>query len=681
VSRYRVAVDVGGTFTDVFVLDEDTAAVNVAKVASTPDDPMEAIMSGISAAGVDLADVTLFSHGTTVATNALITRRFPPVAMVTTRGFRDVLEIRRGTRDDLWDAYKDVAPAIVRRRDRLEVSERIDYQGQVIQELDEAEARSVAEQLRARGVQTVAVCFINAYANPTNERRMRQILEEELPDVAISTSSEILPEIFEYERFSTTVANAVLSPLVGGYVKRLGKRLKQGGYDGDLLLLHSGGGVMTEALVQKYAVRVAASGIAAGAIACQRLAGLCGYENAIGLDMGGTSTDISLVYGGEMRTTNEWSVEYGHPICFPSIEILTIGAGGGSLAWIDQGGSLRNGPQSAGADPGPACYGRGGDQPTNSDANLVLGRLGTELVGGAMTLDRRLAESAIRDGVGEPLGLELLDAASAVIQVANANMADAVRLISIRRGYDPRDFALVAFGGAGALHGAALAKELSIPTVIVPPNPGITSALGCLLVDVRHDLATMYLRPLAEADADEIEAAFAELEVEARDRMREEGVPGELVSLQRTIAMRYLGQWRSLAVTAVANAPLEEAVARFHDEHEREFTYRREDAPVEIYQLGLRAIGVTPKPEFKPQELSGRAKQAQPYATRPAKFDDHPELVATPVFDRAMLEPGHLIAGPAVIEQFDSTVLVPPDVNAEIDEWGIIRMQILEAQS
>ena len=677
-SRYRVAVDVGGTFTDVFVLDEDTAAVNVAKVPSTPDDPMEAIMSGVAAANVNLADVTLFSHGTTVATNALITRRFPPVAMVTTRGFRDVLEIRRGTRDDLWDAYKDVAPAIVRRRDRLEVSERIDYQGQVIQELDEAEARSVAEQLRARGVATVAVCFINAYANPANEQRMQEILEEELPDVSISTSSEILPEIFEYERFSTTVANAVLSPLVGGYVQRLGKRLKKGGYDGDLLLLHSGGGVMTEALVQKYAVRVAASGIAAGAIACQRLAGLCGYENAVGLDMGGTSTDISLVYGGEMRTTNEWSVEYGHPICFPSIEILTIGAGGGSLAWIDQGGSLRNGPQSAGADPGPACYGRGGDQPTNSDANLVLGRLGTELVGGAMTLDRSLAEDAIRKGVGEPLGLELLDAASAVIQVANANMADAVRLISIRRGYDPRDFALVAFGGAGALHGAALAKELSIPTVIVPPYPGITSALGCLLVDVRHDLSTMYLRPMAQAQPDEIEAEFAKLEVEARERMREEGVPDEHVSLQRTIAMRYLGQWRSLAVPAGAKTSLEEAVARFHDEHEREFTYRREDAPIEIYQLGLRAIGITPKPEFKPQELSGRDKPAEPYTTRPAKFDDYSETVETPVFNRSTLEPGHLIAGPAVIEQFDSTVVVPPDVTAEIDEWGIIRMQIAE---
>jgi N-methylhydantoinase A len=681
VSNYRVAVDVGGTFTDVFVLDEDTADVNVAKVPSTPHDPMEAIMNGVAAANVDLENVTLFSHGTTVATNALITRRFPPVAMVTTRGFRDVLEIRRGTRDDLWDAYNDVAPAIIPRRDRLEVSERIDYEGRVLEPLDEAQARQVAAKLRARGVETVAVCFINAYANPANENRMREILEEELPGVSISTSSEILPEIFEYERFSTTVANAVLSPLVGGYVQRLGQRLKDGGYRGDLLLLHSGGGVMTEALVQKYAVRLAASGIAAGAIACQRLAALCGYENAIGLDMGGTSTDISLVYGGEMRTTKEWSVEYGHPICFPSIEILTIGAGGGSLAWIDQAGSLRNGPQSAGADPGPACYRRGGDQPTNTDANLVLGRLGTELVGGAMTLDHVAAEEVIREGVGEPLGLDLLDAASAVIQVANANMADAVRLISIRRGYDPRDFALVAFGGAGALHGAALARELSIPTVLVPPNPGITSALGCLLVDVRHDLATMYLRPLAEADAGEIEAEFVALEDAARERMREEGVADADVSLQRTIAMRYLGQWRSLAVPIEPGASLDDAVAAFHDQHEREFTYRREDAPVEIYQLGLRAIGVTPKPEFTAQELAGRERPAQPYTTRPAKWDEYPEMVATPIYKRQQLLPGQLIAGPAVIEGFDSTVVVPPNVTAEVDEWEIIRMQILEAQS
>jgi N-methylhydantoinase A len=679
-SRYRVAVDVGGTFTDVFVLDEDSAEVDVAKVPSTPHDPMEAVMNGVAAASVDLGDVTLFSHGTTVATNALITRRFPPAAVVTTKGFRDVLEIRRGTKNDLWDAYNDVAPPYIRRRDRLEVSERIDYTGRVLEPLDEDEARAVAAKLSRRGVQAVAVCFINAYANPANEQRMREILQEELPGVAVSTSSEILPEIFEYERFSTTVANAVLSPLVGGYVKRLGERLRESGYKGDLLLLHSGGGVMTEALVEKYAVRLAASGIAAGAIASRELALRCGHRNAIGLDMGGTSTDIALVHDGEMRTTNEWAVEYGYPISFPSIEILTIGAGGGSLAWIDQAGSLRNGPQSAGADPGPACYLRGGDEPTNTDANVVLGRLGTELVGGGMTLDHSAAEQVIKSKVAVPLGMGLIEAASAVIKVANANMADAVRLISIRRGLDPREFALVAFGGAGPLHGAAVAKELSIPVVIVPPNPGITSALGCLLVDVRHDLATMYLRPVEEADQSEIDQEFAKLEAEARERLQHEGVPDEHVSLQRTIAMRYLGQWRSLAVPVDRSlASLDEAIAKFHDQHEREYAYRRDGAPVEIYQLGLRAIGITPKPQLKQYQLGRAGVAPEPFTRRPVKFDELDEPVETPVFHRDSLSAGTDLRGPAIIDQFDSTTVVPPGVIAKVDEYLIIRLHLTES--
>jgi N-methylhydantoinase A len=676
VPRLRVAVDVGGTFTDVFVLDEDTAEVRVAKVPSTPRDPMQGVMDGVAAAEVDLRDVTLFSHGTTVATNALITRRFPESAMVTTRGFRDVLEIRDGTRDDLWDAYKDVAPPYIRRRDRFEVTERVDYEGTVLTELDEAEARALGKRLGRRGVETVAVCFINSYANPVHEVRMREILEEELPDVSISTSSETLPEIFEYERFSTTVANAVLSPLVSGYVHRLEERLEDGGYAGDLLLLHSGGGVMTGAMVQKFAGRVAASGIAAGAIACRHVAALCGFEHAIGLDMGGTSTDISLVYGGEMRTTKAWAVEYGHPICFPSIEILTIGAGGGSLAWIDPAGSLRNGPQSAGADPGPACYQRGGDEPTNTDANVVLGRLGGDLIGGAVALDPKAAETAI-GRVADPLELDTTDAARAVIRVANANMADAVRLISIRRGYDPREFALVVFGGAGALHGAALAKELSIPTVLVPPNPGITSALGCLLVDVRHDLSEMFLRRVDEVNLDELEQEFGKLEAEGRERLAAEGVQEDRMSLQRTIAMRYLGQWRSLAVAVDANIEsLADVVTRFHDEHEREFAYRREDAPIEIYQLALQAVGVTPKPELARYDADVDAVVPEPIATRLVHFDELDAAVETPIHDRAGLPAGARVDGPAIIQQLDSTVVVPPGVVAEIDEHLIIRMNI-----
>ena len=362
--------------------------------------------------------------------------------------------------------------------------------------------------------------------------------------------------------------------------------------------------------------------------------------------MGGTSTDISLVYDGELRTTKEWYVEYGYPICFPSIEVLTIGAGGGSLAWIDQAGSLHNGPQSAGADPGPACYGRGGTQPTNTDANVVLGRLGTTLVG-AMSLDPKAAAQAIEQHVVGPLGLDATEAASAIIQVANANMADAVRLISIRRGYDPREFALVVFGGAGPLHGAALARELSIPTVLVPPNPGITSALGCLLVDIRHDLAAdvpparrpTWIRPRSRRSSSGSRARRA-------SAWRHEGVPEAQMALQRNIAMRYLGQWRSLSVPVDRPlASMDAAVARFHAEHEREYAYRRDDAPVEVYQLQLTAVGVTPKPEFARHAADG-GSAPQPIASRDVYFEEDGGFVATPVYVRDDLPAGAKIAGP-----------------------------------
>jgi N-methylhydantoinase A len=669
--KVRVAVDVGGTFTDICVLDEEGGAIEVGKVPSTAD-PIDAVVSGVVSAGVDLRDVVLFSHGTTVATNALITRNLPPAAMVTTRNFRDVIEIRRGTKADLWDAYADVAPPYIRRRDRFEVTERIDHLGEIVTALDEDEARRIAAILRRRGARTVAVCFVNAHANPVHELRMREILEEELPDVTVSTSAEVLPEIFEHERFSTTVANAVLSPLISGYVNRLQDRLAEQGYGGDVLLLHSGGGVMTPRLAQRFAVRLAASGIAAGAIASRHLATLCGFPNAIGFDMGGTSTDVSLVYNGEERVTKEWFVEYGYPICFPSIEVLTIGAGGGSFAWIDEAGSLRNGPQSAGANPGPACYGRGNDRPTNTDANLVLGRLGTELIGGAMSLDRTAAERAIAEHVADPLGLDPVQAADAIIQVANANMADAVRLISIRRGYDPRDFCLVAFGGAGPLHGAALAEELSIPTVLVPPSPGITSALGCLLVDVRHDLSAMFLAHVDSVDVEALEAEFAKLEVEGRERLVAEGVPEQQMSIQRLVDMRYLGQWRSLTVPVSAPVDLEDAVARFHAEHERAYNYRRDGSPVEIYRLSLRAVGVTPKPQLKRHELNGAGAAAN--GSRPVHFDSSGGAVESPVYVRSELPAGARIEGPAIIDQLDSTTVVPPGWRAEVDEWLNIRM-------
>ncbi len=672
----RVAVDVGGTFTDVYVQDERTGGSHVAKVPSTVN-PIDGVLAGVRAAGVPLEQVVLFAHGTTVATNALITRNFPSAAMVTTAGFRDVIEIRRGTKPDLWDTYTDVAPPPIPRRHRLTVPERIDFEGTVIEPLDEDAARRVAHILRDRGVVTVAVCFANSHANPRHETRMCEILRDAMPDAYVTASSEVLPEIFEHERFSTTVANAVLAPKVAGYVNSLQSELADEGYKNDLLVLHSGGGVMTPATIERHGARLAASGIAAGAIATRHLAELCGHRNAIGLDMGGTSTDITLVADGEIRRTNQWFVEYGYPICFPSIEVLTIGAGGGSLAWIDEGGSLRNGPQSAGSVPGPVAYGGGGTIPTNTDANIVLGRLGSSLIDGGMSLDRRAATAAVTDVIGDRLDMDADQASEAILAVANANMADAVRLLSIRRGYDPRDFALVAFGGAGPLHGVDVARELSIPTVLVPPSPGVTSAFGCLLVDIQHDLSTMYLARADTADLDDVENAFEQLEKEAAKRLDAESVAEGDRVIERFVDMRYVGQWRSMSVPASHRiTSIQDIVSAFHTEHEREHSYRRDGAPVEIYRLAVRAVGAVENPRLAPLLEKSDSWSPQPLERRAVRFMGVGHAVDTPVFARTDLPAGARLEGPAIIQQFDSTVAVPPDSSAVLDKWGTIVISV-----
>ncbi len=671
----RVAVDVGGTFTDVVIMDETTGAIRIEKTSSTPDDPMVAILNGIDQGGIDLSEVSMFSHGTTVATNALITRNLARSAMICTEGFRDVVEIRRANKEDLWDTYKDVAKPYIPRRDRLTVRECVDANGTVLENLDEKEALRIANVLKTRKVASVAVCFMNSYTNGANEERMRDILLSVMPDVPVSISSQVLPEIFEHERFSTTMANAVVSPSVVDYVERLEGKLADGGYERDLLLLHTGGGVMTPASVKDFAARLAGSGIAAGAIASRFIGNLCGFDNSIGFDMGGTSTDVSLVYEGKSRVTKDWYIEYGYPIRFPSIEVLTIGAGGGSLAWKDEGGSLRNGPQSAGAFPGPACYKNGNEVATNTDANVVLGRLGTSLAGGKITLDPALAEASVRETVAEPFGMELHEAAEAIVAVANANMANAVRLLSISRGYDPRDFALVAFGGAGALHGAAIAKELSIPTVIIPPNPGVTSALGCLLVDIQHDFSDSFMAAAADTKPEDLEAAFERLEAMAADRLKHEGVAPKDIVMQRTVEMMYQGQWRALAVSAPSKiTDIDALIDGFHSEHQREFNFRRNDAPVSIFRVGLTATGMVPKAELQSHEVKKNSPTTD--TTREVWFDGKAHTAM--IFERDNLTAGATFNGPAIVEQFDSTTVIPPNTTAEVDQYMNILIRVQE---
>lgn len=667
-AKYRTAVDTGGTFTDVFVFDEETGAIQIQKVPSTPKNPSLAVVNGMEKSEINMANVNLFSHGTTVGTNALITRNLPLTGIVCTKGFRDVIEIRRSTKQDLWDHYKDVAPPYVQRRHRFEVEERIDYSGKVITPLNEEEARQVARILKKRGMKAVAVCFMNSYMNDVNENRMKEIIKEEIPDAYVCTSSELLPEIFEHERFSTCVTNAVLGPVVGDYLSELTGRLKQIDYEGDVLVLHSGGGVMKAETVGKYASRIASSGLAAGAIAMNHTAKLCGFKNAMGLDMGGTSCDVSLAYNGQLRMSKEWEVEFGYPIVYPSIEVITIGAGGGSIAWVDEGGSLRNGPQSAGADPGPACYQIGGMEATNTDANLILGRLNNVLLDGRMKLSKEASEKAVQK-IAEKFDMTVVDTAYSIINVANANMCDALRLISVTKGYDPRDFALVAFGGAGPLHAAYVARELEIPTVIVPRYPGVHAALGCLLVDVRHDLTRTYLVNSNEADIDSIEKVYEDLESEAGVILEKEGITGENVELIRNMDLRYVGQWRHLTVKIpkpIKN--LDHALEIFHAEHERQFSWSNTDQVVEIYGLSITAIGKVPKPVFM---KNGNASKGAvvPKEIRRVFFERSGGFVDTPVFKRADLPVGTTLNGPAIVEQLDTTTVIPTNVKARVDEY------------
>ncbi|MFQ5997937.1 MAG: hydantoinase/oxoprolinase family protein, partial [Candidatus Bathyarchaeia archaeon] len=579
---------------------------------------------------------------------------------------------------ELWDAYSDVAPPYVRRRDRLEVDERTDYNGQILQPLNEESGRNVARILRSRNVESVAVTLVNAYMNGANEKRMKEVIQQECPDVFVCTSHEILPEIFEHERTSTTVVNACLGPVVSRYLLDLRKRLTEAGYKGDVLVLHSGGGVMTAETISYYAARIANSGPTAGAMAGSFFAKLTGFENSIGMDMGGTSTDVSLMYKGNMRQTKEWWVEFGYPIMFPSIETVSIGAGGGSIAWIDEGGSLRNGPQSTGAQPGPACYMKGGKDPTNTDANLVLGRLNPSMfLGGDMKVSNEAAELAIKTRIADPLKLKITEASNAILQVANSNMCDAVRLISIRRGYDPREFVLVVFGGAGPVHGVAIAKELEISKVVVPPWPGITSAMGCLLVDIKHDLTTTSIMNADKADPKNIEESFLSMEDEARTRLSTEKVTKKRMKLQRYMDMRYIGQWRSLTVPCEKplGKSLSRIVAKFHAEHSREYAYSREDQGVEIYGLRVTAMGAVDRPKLRAYRKKG-AIAPRPESKRKVYFEEERGFVTTPIYLRNKLPVNTHIRGPAVVEQLDSTVLIPPRVSAEVDPYLNIIMNL-----
>jgi len=673
--KYIVAVDIGGTFSDLVCLDTSSGEIKNVKVPSTPPTFIDGVMHALRKAAISPCDMIVFKHGSTIATNAIIQRRGARTGLTTTKGFRDILEAARADRPELFDLSWDPNPPLVPRRNRLGVTERVDYEGNVVTPLDEEEVRHVARLFKKRGIEAVAVCFLNSFMNPDHERRARDILQEEMPHAYICHSYEIFPEIKEFERTSTTVVNAYLGLILDRYLADLTRELARWGYEGDTLIIHSGGGVMSLDAARQIPARTCQSGPAGGVVGGALIGKIAGFPNIITFDIGGTSTDLALVYQGQPPIESGWKLEWRIPVRFPCIDVHSIGAGGGTIAWIDKGGTLKNGPQSAGACPGPACYGFGGEDPTNTDCHLVLGRLNPEtFLGGEMTIKPDLARKAIKKKIADFFGMSVEEAADGILRVANANVAYATRLISVERGYDPRDFAILAFGGGGPLHAAEVARELRIPKVLVPQFPGLASAFGQLQVEIRQD----YLRPLLqrakEVNLEKVNRSYREMEDHACGAMRREGVAEEEMELQRFADVKYFPQTEyftlPIAKGEITREDIDKLVQHFLTRHEQEFGYTvpLEFADVEVVNARLVATGPAPKGELKKHPKKGRAEEALK-GTRKVYFRQAGGFAPTQIYDRARLRCAATFTGPAIVEQFDSTTVVPPGVKATVDEY------------
>lgn len=678
---YRLGVDIGGTFTDATLVDERTGRVWVAKVSTTPRDPslgFAAVAERILRdAGVEGGEVRTVVHATTVATNAIIEGEMARIGFVTTEGFRDLLEIQRQVRPSLYDVHFEKPRPLVPRNRCFGVRERLGPDGTVLRKLDEGHVREVAAALRSEEVQAVAVCLLHAYANPAHERRVGEILSEELPGVSISLSSSVVPEFREYLRASTTVINAGVQPVVSRYLEGIGERLRTRGIDAELLVMQSAGGVYTAETAKRRPVYMVESGPAAGVIAAAHLGRALGCSDVVSFDMGGTTAKVGLVEGGRPTVTKDYQVGSaahagigglhlsGYPVRTPVIDLVEIGAGGGSIAWIDSGGKLRVGPRSAGADPGPVCYGRGGSEPTITDANLVLGRLSPDrFLGGELELDAEAARSAIEHRCARPLGLDPVVAAHGIVEIANAAMGNALHLVSVQRGIDPRGFVLVAFGGAGPAHACALARDAGIATILVPRNPGIFSATGLLVTDLEHEYVTTLLVRLSDLSAHELEAAFAALEHRGRDELEREGIAAADIGFVRQLDLRYVGQSFELTVPAT---DLGDVSRRFHLEHERAYGFAAPEEPIEVVSARLRAVACLPKPVL-PTLATGALPD--PRHRRSVFFAEAGGFVETAVYERSELPAGVSFAGPAIVEEYDSTLVVHPGFSAETDAYG-----------
>ena len=677
---WRIAVDIGGTFTDVVAIEEDTGALQLAKVPSTPEDPARGFIVGVEhimrAGKIPETDISSVFHGTTVATNAILERKYSPLGLIITYGYREALECARQT---VPGEFGDITwwikpPRVVPLELVREVSARLDVNGAEVRPVDAAEVRALALDFKAQGIKAVAVSLLHSYRNPVHEIEIREIIRGVYPDCFISISSDILREYREYERTNTTCLNTALMPLLSDYHAKLEHDLRKRKIAAPFYIMRSSGGLAQAEEIARLPIAAALSGPAAGVVAATHFGNLSGFKDVIAFDVGGTSADICLVENGVPRMLTEGRVDI-YDIKTPMIDIHTVGAGGGSIAWLAGGRSLKVGPQSAGAAPGPACYDRGGSEPTVTDANLVLGRMTTGLAGGGIQLNRDKAVAAIEKLAGA-LGLDLVATAEGILRIAIENMAAGIRTVSVKRGRDPRSYTLVAFGGAGPLHACYLADWLDMKCVLLPPNPGVTSAYGLLLTDVRIDQVHTDVQREDKFNFRQIEDEIHALEAQVKSRLAGEGFGAGVAVVQHFVDMRYAGQAYEIrtaleTTTSSLETRLNAAIARFHTSHKDLYGYSYQGKQlVELVNVGVTGLGLLKRPQVPAGTLHGTDSSPAIKARTTVYFPQEKGAVDCPVYDRSHLRAGNEIAGPCIVEQYDATTVVNPGWRGRLDEWG-----------
>lgn len=674
----RIASDIGGTFTDLVYLDEETGQVGIAKTDTTPPNFEQGVINSIQKANFTKDEVNFFVHGTTVIINALTERKGAKTGLITTKGFRDVLELGRSNRADIYNVYYRKPVPFVPRYLRLEVEERCNYKGEELVPLNEDDVRACLRQFKKEGVEAVAVCFLHSYANPAHEERCAEIIRQECPEMAVTVSSEITKEWREYERTSTAVLNSYVQPVAAKYVDSLDRELDKLEVSDRRYIMQSNGGTVSFAQSKVSPINMVESGPVAGVFGAAVVGQLVGEKNIIALDIGGTTAKCSLIENGEMKVTTDYKIEWtretaGYPIKVPVVDIIEIGAGGGSIAWVDAANSLHVGPQSAGALPGPVCYGRGGAEPTVTDANLIAGRINPEyFLGGEIKADLKQAREAM-GVIASSFGISVDDAALGVIRLANANMINALKLISVRRGYDPRDFTMVAFGGGGSMHAMALAKELQIKKVLIPVATAVFSAWGMLMTDLRHDLIQTNIRRTDEVSIEELDGIWADMEKQAVEYFKREKMDADAMVFNRYVDMRYLGQEHTVKVPVPAGrmdtSVIREVEQRFHSLHEHNYTFRLDDSMIEFVNFHLTTFGTVKKPEFGRLENRNTDPSIAVKGSRDVNFDQEGWQRST-IYERGLLGAGAVFTGPAIIEEPASSTVIFPGQTVTVDDYG-----------